>query len=63
MSERELRKHALKNAKSVLYHRDASDSDIAEAIGLLPATGHKAMALRLRLEARQAGRPWGWNDI
>jgi len=57
------RKQALKHARAVLYRLDSSSADMAEAIGFLPKTGHKAMALRLRLEARIAGRPYGWSDI
>jgi alkylhydroperoxidase/carboxymuconolactone decarboxylase family protein YurZ len=44
--------------------RNATPEQIVYALELLtPLSGHKALGFRVRLQAKQDGKPWSWSQM
>jgi len=61
--ERSNRSEAYTTAKILLKNQNASVQEMENCIDSLPENGHKALALRLRLQNKINGLPYGWDDI
>ena len=59
----ESRRTTYQLAKEILKNENASTQLIKSCLSMLPASGHKALALRLRLDRKLNGLPHGWDDI
>jgi len=44
--------------------RNATPDQVKYALELLsPLSGHKALGFRVRLQAKQDGKPWSWSKM